>query len=207
MEHIRDSFRFKTVVNTFDDIHNAVSTVVNKSGAQIVKTDLSKMVTPTEYGWRIASFDLRMPNGQLVEYLLPFAEIETAKNAKGHKIFEEIRGLPLEESRTDAAVSLMQESRDLYQRAWDIAMARLGLDATAAAAEVKSLSSSDLSTPRKLSSKSTPANPPASQGPSADLRMTTPSGRPTKALPSSSSTITTGREEAPISTPPSKIEN
>lgn len=90
VEHIRDSFRFKTVLDNIDQIRD-VYDKINSSGFEIVKVDTDKVLNPKEWGFRILSFDLRMPNGQLVEYYTPLKEIEAAKKDGNHDIFENWR--------------------------------------------------------------------------------------------------------------------
>ena len=63
IEHVRDSFRFKTVLNGYDELP-AIIERAKQAGFEIVKSDVDKVLEPKEWGWRIASFDLRMPNGQ-----------------------------------------------------------------------------------------------------------------------------------------------
>jgi hypothetical protein len=41
-----------------------------------VKTDVEKLLKPKRWGWRFVAFDLRFPNGQLVEYYLPPLELD-----------------------------------------------------------------------------------------------------------------------------------
>ena len=91
VEHIRDSFRFKTVINSFEDLPGIIEMTRRELGAEIVKVDLDKVMDPMEWGWRIASFDLRMPNGQLVEYYIPIRELESQKKKEGHALFEKWR--------------------------------------------------------------------------------------------------------------------
>jgi hypothetical protein len=128
VEHIRDSFRFKTVLDDIRQLPDIVSRL-EPAGFEIVKRDTSKLIEPMEWGWRIASFDLRAPNGQLIEYYLPVKELEGAKK-EGHKIFEKWRDVPFEsmsaDQRAERAVDI-QRSKDLYQNAWDASLKRLGI--------------------------------------------------------------------------------
>jgi hypothetical protein len=45
----------------------------------IVKLDIAKLLHPKEWGWRFVAFDFVMPNHQLVECYIVFAELESAK--------------------------------------------------------------------------------------------------------------------------------
>jgi hypothetical protein len=85
VEHVRDSFRFKAVVYSFADALIFVRTIDRLlfegglSDQRVVKLDLQKLLTPKEWGWRFLAFDFRMPNGQLVENYIVFADMEHAK--------------------------------------------------------------------------------------------------------------------------------
>jgi len=78
VSHIRDSYRFKTVVDDFRDVP-AIFDELLADGIGLVKIDTNKLFQPKEWGWRITAFDLRMPNGQLVEWYLPLKELEAEK--------------------------------------------------------------------------------------------------------------------------------
>ena len=87
--HIRDSYRFKTVIDDFRDVP-AIFDELLKEGISLVKIDTNKLFEPKEWGWRIIAFDIRMPNGQLVEWYLPLRELEVEKKARGHLIFDRV---------------------------------------------------------------------------------------------------------------------
>ena len=128
VEHIRDSYRFKTILDSVTQLPE-VAKMLEDAGIEIVKRDTDKVLAPGEWGWRIAAFDLRMPNGQLIEFYLPVKELETAKKEKGHYLFEQARNLdPAKMTREEAgkAEQLKRESRDLYQGVWDAYLARTG---------------------------------------------------------------------------------
>ena len=125
--HIRDSFRFKTVVGDYADLSNIVSYLTQSTGVSIVKTDVDKVLVPQEWGWRIAVFDLRFPNGQLVEWYLPLREMEQAKNVRGHKLFEKWRNQDVTQLSQEQLIAMgrdLRRSRNLYQSAFDAALAR-----------------------------------------------------------------------------------
>ncbi|MBP7501148.1 MAG: hypothetical protein KA784_00010 [Aquabacterium sp.] len=128
VEHIRDSYRFKTVLKSVTQLP-AVIKMLEDAGIEIVKRDVDKLLTPLDWGWRIVAFDLRMPNGQLVEFYLPINEMERAKKDGGHHLFEEWRNedpAKLSPEQLTAMNATMQRSRDLYQAAWDAYLARTG---------------------------------------------------------------------------------
>ena len=144
VEHIRDSYRFKTIIDSVTQLPE-VARMLEEAGIEIIKRDTEKVLSPGEWGWRIAAFDLRMPNGQLVEYYLPVKELETAKKEKGHYLFEQARNLDpnkLTDEEAKKAESLKQESRDLYQGVWNAYLARTGDSLTAIRASLSKAAAS-----------------------------------------------------------------
>jgi len=129
VEHIRDSFRFKTVLKDLRDLPAILRTVETKLGAEIIKRDTEKFLRPLQWGWRIVAFDLRMSNGQLVEYYLPVEEMERAKNEGSHELFEKWRNRDLAtltpEELRDMEVDL-EESNRRYQDAYENFLSRSG---------------------------------------------------------------------------------
>ena len=185
VEHIRDSFRFKTVLQRYSDLPAIVATLRAELGAEIVEQDTRKVLAPKEWGWRIVAFDLRMPNGQLVEYYLPIAEQEAYKKAEGHQLFEDWRNKDVS-ALTDAELADYQRallrSNAGYQSAWEASIARTGQDEAAVRAFLTQLSASEPST-RENSSLSSSAE--------KTLRGTqTSSTKEPKTPASESSTIT-----------------
>lgn len=169
VEYVRDSFRFKTVINSFDDIIPAVQKFIDQ-GIEIIKLDTKKMLNPKEWGWRFVAFDLRFPNGQLVEYYMPLKEQEAAKKAGNHALFEKWRNTEEQERIEKKAEYFkdLQESNNRYQEAWETALARLGLDESAAEASWKNVEASLLSLTRsKLSLRSSAEIDPSLQEPSS----------------------------------------
>jgi hypothetical protein len=49
------------------------------------------MFEPNPWGWRAVMFDLRMPDGQLVEYYLTVTEIMDANDNVHHTLYEKWR--------------------------------------------------------------------------------------------------------------------
>lgn len=71
--------------------------------------------------------DLKMPNGQLVEYYLPLKELEEAKKNGNHELFEKWRNedpetLSKEEQRQYLSDSY--DSYDKYEAAWQTYLER-----------------------------------------------------------------------------------
>lgn len=155
VEHIRDSFRFKTVLDSIEQLP-AIVDKLNSLGVEVVKADVDKVMRPKEFGWRIAAFDLRMPNGQLVEYYLPVRELEAAKKGEGHKLFEEVRNLDLTDPASRAKYEeVAAKSRKLYEDAWNRYLARSGVDESAVLASLdRSLATAGTSRSNPSSSSS-----------------------------------------------------
>lgn len=172
VEHLRDSFRFKTVL---DDIRQLprIGQILEEMGVGFVKVDTAKVLDPGIWGFRIAAFDLRMPNGQIVEYYTPVREIEAAKDA-GHLIFEDWRNKDLSNLSTDEKLEFeaaIRESRALYQGAWDESLARTGASESDLRASLDSINASLGSRTEENSlvmASAVPGNP-SDQAPSTDF--------------------------------------
>ena len=189
VEHIRDSYRFKTVIDSVTQLPD-VTRMLEKAGIEIIKRDTEKVLSPGEWGWRIAAFDLRMPNGQLVEYYLPVKELEKAKKEKGHYLFEQGRNLKPNED-VEKVQGLMQESRDLYQGVWDAYLSRTGESPTAIRAALTKAAASAgeaISKPSAAKSRTLVEGLGEVQLPSAD-RTAEKAPSKTKAAPESSESI------------------
>lgn len=91
IEHIRDGLRFKVSLDHFEKIP-AIMQVLLDHGAEVIKFDSDKLFNPKEFGWRFIAWDLRLPNGQLVEFYAPLPALDD-KNVKGpnHVLFEKWR--------------------------------------------------------------------------------------------------------------------
>jgi hypothetical protein len=120
VEHIRDSFRFKTVLNDIEDLPK-IAEDLRETGIEVIKTDTDKVLSPGFWGWRIAALDLKMPNGQLVEYYLPVKEVEEAKKAGNHQLFEKWRNVDIEKLTAEQENQYLNdtdESKEKYDSAW-----------------------------------------------------------------------------------------
>jgi hypothetical protein len=141
-----------------DDIRDvpAIFDELLASGIQLVKVDTGKLFSPKEWGWRIIAFDLRMPNGQLVEWYLPIRELEAQKKAEGHLLFEEWRNKSADEIdlEMDAYMATIQRSFEGYDKAFQSALDRIGISREEAAASWASAESSMLEAARKSPSSS-----------------------------------------------------
>ena len=126
VEHVRDSLRFKAVVQNPADFGRIVE-IIEESGAEVVKIDTAKMVNPKEWGWRFAGVDVRMPNGQLVEFYMPMAELEEVKKPN-HLLFEKWRDvLEVVREKEDPFWDDVDESHERYDQAFSQGLARLGV--------------------------------------------------------------------------------
>ena len=149
VSHIRDSYRFKTVIPDFRDVP-AIFNELLAEGIELVKIDTNKLFRPKEWGWRIIAFDLRMPNGQLVEWYLPLQELEVEKKARGHGIFEEWRNKTQEElsAQRDDYFNAIARSYRNYNDAFNAALDRMNISAQEAEASWRSAESSLLDAAR-----------------------------------------------------------
>ena len=147
--HIRDSYRFKTVIDDFRDVP-AIFDELLKEGISLVKIDTNKLFEPKEWGWRIIAFDMRMPNGQLVEWYLPLRELEAEKKARGHLIFEEWRNKTqqeLQDQQAEYFASIAKSYRN-YDAAFQAALDRTGISRQEAESSWRSAESSMLEAAR-----------------------------------------------------------
>lgn len=120
VEHIRDSFRFKTVLNDIEDLPK-IAEELKETGIEVIKTDTDKVLSPGFWGWRIAALDLKMPNGQLVEYYLPVKEVEEAKKSGNHELFEKWRNVDIQALTAEQENQYLNdtdESKEKYDSAW-----------------------------------------------------------------------------------------
>lgn len=140
VEHIRDGLRFKVSLTHFNQTPGIMK-VLQDHGIEVVKLDTAKMFAPKSWGWRFVAWDLRMPNGQLVEFYAPVPELDN-KSVKGpnHHLFEKWRNVPELEIENSAALKEerfadIRESKNRYDNAFAAAWGRMGYtDETAAAA-------------------------------------------------------------------------
>jgi len=126
IEHIRDSFRFKTVLSNLEQLPQ-IAEKLRATGIEVVKTDTDKVLSPGMWGWRIAAFDLRMPNGQLVEYYCPVQELEAAKKDGNHALFEKWRNIDLKQLTQDQKLERITDinhSFEKYDTAWNRYLSR-----------------------------------------------------------------------------------
>lgn len=90
VEHLRDTLRFMTAVTDIGQVADCMAMMVKKEGLKLVKVDTAKLVRPGKWGWRFVAFDLRMPNGQIVEYYVTFRRM-AAVMWDTHRMYERWR--------------------------------------------------------------------------------------------------------------------
>ena len=164
VEHIRDTLRFQTKIKTFDQIEKAAAEMLG-NGYRIVKVDTEKMLEPKEWGWRFAGFDLRAPNGQLVEWYIIFDQMYEAKKTKGgHKLFEDWRNLSAKkiQARQVEYYADLYASQKLYREAFEDGLRASGFTGLDDAADsIRSLSASLPEIAAKFSARSSGMMTPA----------------------------------------------
>lgn len=127
LEHVRDTYRFRTDITSFDQVIPAFEEIL-KAGLRPVKIDTVKMFQPKEWGWPMIAYDLRAPNGQIIEYQQFLDELKHAKKAGGRAIFEKWRNLTPEQIEDRKAEYLKDQalSLKLYAEARDAALSKMG---------------------------------------------------------------------------------
>jgi len=115
VEHIRDAFRFKTVLGDMTQLPQ-IAEAIKEQGWEVVKVDVDKLFAPKQWGWRFAAVDLRMPNGQIVEYYMPVRELEAAKKAGGHADFEAWRDVNITKLESEKATEFYKAVEQSYTR-------------------------------------------------------------------------------------------
>ena len=178
IEHVRDGLRFKVGLTFFNKIPQ-IARVLADNGVEIIKFDTKKMFAPKAFGWRFVAWDIRMPNGQLVEFYSPVPEMDD-KAVKGpnHDLFEKWRNVS---SDTLAANEMLFEERknDIftsetrYGNAFDASLTRMGYSdrRAAEAAFANSIALAESVTRAKRSASSTAPAVPLVQAPAADIRI------------------------------------
>jgi hypothetical protein len=94
IEHMRDSLRFKVVVDNLHDAFVILCLLVqhNKGRSwKVVKLDLDKLLHPKVWGWRFIGCDVQAANGLLIECYISFKHMDRAKKDGNHLLFERWR--------------------------------------------------------------------------------------------------------------------
>lgn len=119
VEHIRDGLRFRTALQDFRDLP-AIIAELKASGMEIVKAETAKMLDPLAWGWRAVMYDVRLPNGQLVEYYLTVTELMDANDKVHHALYEKWRNCTKEE--ISAKIEEYEKDLDISNEAFDQAL-------------------------------------------------------------------------------------
>jgi hypothetical protein len=127
VEHVRDSLRFKTPVDNLEDLPK-IAKDLKDSGFEIIKVDTDKLLTPKGRGWRMVAFDLRAPNGQMIEYQVLPKEMNAAGDVE-HGTWEQWRNKDVKQMTPEE--QLLNDKADLnarrlYSQAWNDYLARTG---------------------------------------------------------------------------------
>lgn len=191
VEHVRDGLRFKVSMQNFEQLPE-ITRILAENGVTVVKFDTKKMFHPKAWGWRFVAYDMRMPNGQLVEFYAPVPEMDN-KAVKGpnHHLFEKWRNVPSSELEKEEIKLLVkadiQTSAKRYNNAFTHALSRMGYkDLSAAEASWNSLvARAESVMAENLSISSSAVAGANTQSPPSDLRI--PVSTDTK-VPSSAST-------------------
>jgi hypothetical protein len=128
VEHIRDGLRFRTALNDFSDLPDIIE-ALRELNVIMVKAETAKMLNPRIWGWRAVMYDIRLPDGQLVEYYLTVKEMMDA-NDNHHALYEEWREKTTEYIDANAAEyeQALDISNDAFDKAWSAYLERTGQD-------------------------------------------------------------------------------
>ncbi len=127
VEHVHDAFRFRTVLNDLKDLP-ALVTMLKESQFTVIDPEPELLTRPTTRGWRMASFILRAPNGQLVEYqVIPREVYDLSLNE--HNEYKSYRDINVETAapeELEARRKAYANARKGYFAAWDKYLDRTG---------------------------------------------------------------------------------
>lgn len=127
IEHVRDSLRFKTPVDNLSLLPEIVKEL-KASQFEIVNPDMEKLLEPKARGWRMAAFDLRAPNGQLIEFQILPQEMNEA-GAIEHSLYKRWRGTDISVLSNEQKIARQKADLDaakLYETAWNNYLKRTG---------------------------------------------------------------------------------
>lgn len=127
VEHVRDAFRFRTVVDNLEDLPKITRLLVD-SDFTLVKPDVEKLLKPKERGWRMVAIDLRAPNGQIVEFQFLPNEMYEAGKAE-HQMYMNVRGKDVNRLSPAEKLEIREmniRAKNLYSEAWDTYLRRTG---------------------------------------------------------------------------------
>lgn len=158
MEHLKDVFRFKATLDTYDQAAT-VLLMLNQElqasgGIAIIKTDTDKVLSPLQFGWRPIAVDIQFANGQIGEFYMAPTELMEANSGEGHNLFERWRFRDLESLTRRERVRAERDitaSETLYADALDEYLVRTDQDESAVEASLLSLLAASESVTRRNS--------------------------------------------------------
>jgi ppGpp synthetase/RelA/SpoT-type nucleotidyltranferase len=127
IEHLRDVLRFRTSVENLDVLPK-ICKELQKSGFKLVEEDLDRLTSPKGNGYRMAVFDLRAPNGQLIEFQIVTKEM-LAANAEEHAMYKKFRKVSVKELSPKEYLEKQEAKADavtLYRKAHGTYVTRTG---------------------------------------------------------------------------------
>jgi hypothetical protein len=126
VEHVRDGLRFRTALDDIHDLPNIIQDLKD-SGMSVVKADTAKMLKPNVWGWTAVMYDLRLPDGQLVEYYLTVQEVMDANDKVHHPLYEDWRNRrSLTEEENAQYNQALDKSNEAFEQAWSQYFRRTG---------------------------------------------------------------------------------
>lgn len=127
VEHVRDALRFKTLLQDLRDLPRLIEDL-KKSGFEIIKCDAEKLLKPKGRGWRMAAFDLKTTNGQIIEYQILPPEMERA-GALEHQVYKQWRKVDINKLSKEERKAIRRAdtaAKDMYEKAWQDYLNRTG---------------------------------------------------------------------------------
>lgn len=121
VEHVRDALRFRTALEDINDLPKILADL-KAEGIVIVKAETAKMLKPRAWGWRAVMYDLKLPDGQLVEYYLSPKEMIQANDQVHHPLYETWRERDtkqLSEEETLLYQQSIEVSNAAFKAAWE----------------------------------------------------------------------------------------
>lgn len=128
VEHIRDGLRFRTEVDDLADIP-AVLDKLEQSGYKVIKSEPDKLLEPREWGMRMAPFDLRSPDGQIIEYYILPRELNHVMKNGHHNIYKNWRERPVAQLNAEELLERRKAAltaSNMAESAWQSYLMRTG---------------------------------------------------------------------------------
>lgn len=117
LEHLRDSFRFKFVVNNIDDAFDVIylmdKYLLDLNRKNVIKMDIFKLLTPKYWGWRFIAFDLIFHSGLIVECYITLKNMDLQKK-ENHKLFEKWRNRNIKKLNKKEKANMLKDIKKSY---------------------------------------------------------------------------------------------